>query len=144
MKLQRNSYRANIKFCIQFCSFKENPLKLSKENNVILMVGHILLFHPAFNKIKEIIDSGLIGKIQYMYSNRLNLGKVRTHENVFWSLAPHDIAIFQYLTDSIPIKINAKDGRNVKKVAIAAQIIAPKRGDPRPKMSLYQPTIKPT
>ena len=52
-----------------------------------------------------------------------------------------------FLLDSIsgaPIKINAKDGRNVKKVAIAAQIIAPKRGDPRPKMSLYQPTIKPT
>jgi len=53
------------------------------------------------------IDKGEIGELQYLYSNRLNLGKVRTEENVFWSFAPHDIAIFQYLTDSFPIKINA-------------------------------------
>ena len=53
------------------------------------------------------IENGDIGDLQYVYSNRLNLGKVRTEENVFWSLAPHDIAIFQYLTDSIPKKINA-------------------------------------
>ena len=82
--------------------------ELSKKNNVILMVGHILLFHPAFNKIKEIIDSGLIGKIQYMYSNRLNLGKVRTHENVFWSLAPHDIALFQYFNPIFPTKVTSR------------------------------------
>ena len=53
------------------------------------------------------IKDGKIGNLQYLYSNRLNLGKVRTEENVFWSLAPHDIAIFQYLTDSTPIKINS-------------------------------------
>ena len=80
---------------------------LADKNKVNAMVGHVLLFHPAMNKIKKIINNGKIGDLQYIYSNRLNLGKVRTEENVFWSLAPHDIAIFQYLTDSIPIKIKA-------------------------------------
>jgi Predicted dehydrogenases and related proteins len=72
------------------------------------MVGHVLLFHPAVIKIKEIIDNGLIGDLQYLYSNRLNLGKVRTEENVFWSLAPHDIAIFQFVIGSFPKKIYSK------------------------------------
>ena len=80
---------------------------LSEKNKVNAMVGHVLLFHPAVKKIKGIIENGEIGDLQYLYSNRLNLGKVRTEENVFWSLAPHDIAIFQYLTGSIPKKINA-------------------------------------
>ena len=75
----------------------ESLVRLAKENDVSLMVGHVLLFHPAIIKIKQIIDSGRIGQLQYIYSNRLNLGKVRTEENVFWSLAPHDISIFQTL-----------------------------------------------
>ena len=82
-------------------------IKLSKENNVNLMVGHILLFHPAIQKIKDMIDSGKVGKLQYIYSNRLNLGTVRLHENVFWSFAPHDISIFNYFTDSLPKNINS-------------------------------------
>ena len=80
---------------------------LSEINKVNVMVGHVLLFHPAVKKIKEMIENDEIGDLQYLYSNRLNLGKVRTEENVFWSLAPHDIAIFQYLTGSIPKNINA-------------------------------------
>ena len=83
---------------------------LAEENNVNLMVGHVLLFHPAVQKIKELIDVGKIGTLQYMYSNRLNLGTVRTEENVFWSFAPHDISIFQYLTDSYPQKITSTGG----------------------------------
>ena len=86
----------------------EELVALSDKFEVNLMVGHVLLFHPAINKIKELIDKGDIGELQYMYSNRLNLGKVRTEENVFWSLAPHDIAIFQYLTGSVPKNIKAK------------------------------------
>ena len=81
--------------------------KLSKENKVTLMVGHVMLFHPAIKKIKKIIESGKLGKLQYIYSNRLNLGKVRNNENVFWSLAPHDISIFQYFSDSYPSFIYA-------------------------------------
>ena len=71
----------------------------AKSQHVNLMAGHVLLFHPAIQKIKEMLDSGIIGNLQYIYSNRLNLGAVRTEENVFWSLAPHDISIFQYFTE---------------------------------------------
>ena len=80
---------------------------LSKKYNVKCMVGHIMLFHPAIIKIKQLIKNGKIGKLQYIYSNRLNLGQVRTEENVFWSLAPHDISIFQFLTESFPKSIKA-------------------------------------
>ena len=71
--------------------------KILMKNNGTLLVGHLLLFHPAIIKIKSMIDEGRIGKIQYIYSNRLNLGTVRSEENVFWSLAPHDISLFQFL-----------------------------------------------
>ena len=90
-------------------------IKLSIDHSVNLMVGHVLLFHPAIRKIKEIINSGIIGKLQYIYSNRLNLGQVRTEENVFWSLAPHDIAIFQYLTGTYPEKIKASGSTFLQK-----------------------------
>ncbi len=80
-------------------------VKLAKDNNVNLMVGHLLLFHPAFIKIKEMIEEGAIGDLQYLYSNRLNLGTVRDHENVFWSFAPHDISLFQFLVGAMPINI---------------------------------------
>lgn len=85
----------------------EGLIHLSEKNNVNLMVGHVLLFHPAIKKIKELINKGKIGKLQYIYSNRLNLGQVRTEENVFWSLAPHDISVFQYFTNSFPTSIHA-------------------------------------
>lgn len=81
---------------------------LATMNNVNLMVGHILLFHPAFQKIKALLDNGELGDLQYMYSNRLNLGTIRSEENVFWSFAPHDIALFQYFTGSFPIDITSR------------------------------------
>ena len=71
-------------------------------NNVNLMIGHLLLFHPAFVKIKNLIDKGEIGDIQYIYSNRLNLGSFRKDENVLWSFAPHDISLFNYFFESLP------------------------------------------
>ncbi len=84
--------------------------ELAKENRVNLMVGHLLLFHPAIRKIKELIESGKIGKFQYIYSNRLNLGTVRTEENILWSFAPHDISIFQYLIGSFPVEVVSRGG----------------------------------
>ncbi len=81
---------------------------IAKSNKLILMVGHVLLFHPAFKKIKKIIDEGKIGKLQYIYSNRLNLGTIRNYENVLWSFAPHDIALFQNLIGKKPIDIFSK------------------------------------
>lgn len=81
---------------------------LALDKNVNLMAGHVLLFHPAFKKIKSFIEDGTLGELQYMYSNRLNLGTIRTEENVFWSFAPHDIALFQYFTNSFPQKITSR------------------------------------
>ena len=80
---------------------------LAKQKKVNLMVGHVLLFHPAIRKMKELVDNNYLGDIKYIYSNRLNLGTIRNDENVFWSFAPHDISIFQYLTNDNPTKINS-------------------------------------
>ena len=84
--------------------------ELAEHNRVILMVGHVMLFHPAIQKIKELIQGGKIGKLQYIYSNRLNLGAVRTEENILWSFAPHDISVFQYLIGSKPQEIFSEGG----------------------------------
>ena len=93
----------------------EELVELAKNRNVNIMVGHVLLFHPAIRKIKSIIESGEIGDLQYLYSNRLNLGKIRTEEDVFWSLAPYDIAIFQYLIGSSPTSVYAKGSAFIQK-----------------------------
>jgi UDP-2-acetamido-3-amino-2,3-dideoxy-glucuronate N-acetyltransferase len=96
----------------------EKPITLNKidaielneiaiKNKVNLMVGHLLLFHPAFQMIKKILDDGDLGQLQYIYSNRLNYGTIRNKENVFWSFAPHDIALFQYFFNDVPIGINS-------------------------------------
>ncbi|WKZ57438.1 MAG: Gfo/Idh/MocA family oxidoreductase [Bdellovibrionota bacterium] len=84
--------------------------EIAGKKKVPLMVGHLLLFHPAFKRIKEILNEGKIGKLQYLYSNRLNLGTVRTQENILWSFAPHDVAIFQYLVGSRPMEVISRGG----------------------------------
>ncbi len=84
--------------------------ELSVEKNINLMVGHVLLFHPAIRKIKEILTSGKLGKLQYLYSNRLNLGAVRKEENILWSFAPHDISLFQYMIGDYPISVDSFGG----------------------------------
>ncbi|MDP6936789.1 MAG: Gfo/Idh/MocA family oxidoreductase [Candidatus Marinimicrobia bacterium] len=88
----------------------EKLINKAGEKNVNVMVGHLLLFHPAIKKIKTLIQAGKIGKLQYIYSNRLNLGTIRVHENVFWSFAPHDISILNYFTNSLPEKIDTFGG----------------------------------
>jgi len=80
---------------------------LAKEKNKILMVGHILQYHPAIIKLKELIKNGDLGKIQYIYSNRLNIGKLRTEENILWSFAPHDISVMLMFMEEEPIKVEA-------------------------------------
>ena len=88
---------------------------LAKKNNVNLMVGHVLLFHPGIQKMKEIIKNGDIGEIQYLYSNRLNLGTFRNNENVFWSFAPHDISLFNFFTNQMPIQISSNGADIIQK-----------------------------
>jgi predicted dehydrogenase len=65
--------------------------------DLILMVGHLLEYHPGVAKLKEIVDSGELGEIHYVYSNRLNLGKIRDDENALWSLGAHDISVLLHL-----------------------------------------------
>ncbi len=63
----------------------------------VLMVGHLLEYHPGVDKLKEIADSGELGDIHYIYSNRLNLGKLRADENALWSLGAHDVSVLLHL-----------------------------------------------
>ena len=93
----------------------ENLKKELKKVDGKLVVGHLLLFHPAILKIKSMIKEGMIGDIQYLYSNRLNFGKVRKEENVFWSFAPHDISLFQFFSDSFPDEVSSEGGAFLQK-----------------------------
>jgi len=71
------------------------------------MVGHLLQYHPAVVKLKQLVSEGELGKIQYIYSNRLNLGKIRSEENILWSFAPHDISVILSLTDEMPERVSS-------------------------------------
>jgi len=83
---------------------------LAQQRGRILMVGHLLWYHPAILKLKELIDTGELGRIQYIYSNRLNLGKIRREENILWSFAPHDISVILGLLGETPNMVTAQGG----------------------------------
>jgi predicted dehydrogenase len=85
----------------------EELVQLADEKGLVLAVGHLLLFHPAVQKLKKLVDSGELGKIYYLYSNRINLGKVRTAENALWSFAPHDISVMLFLVNMMPNLVSA-------------------------------------
>ena len=87
---------------------------LANVNGCVLMVGHLLLFHPAFKKMKALVQENKIGKLQYMYSNRLNLGTVRKQLNSLWSFAPHDFSLFQYFSEDQPIMVESHGGAFVQ------------------------------
>jgi len=89
--------------------------KVAHETGRILMVGHLLEYHPAVLQLRELIDSGELGKINYIYSNRLNFGKVRTEENALWSFAPHDVAVILRLLGQSPIQVSASGGAYLTK-----------------------------
>lgn len=82
-------------------------IDLSKQNDKILMVGYILLYHPALKLLKRYIDQNDLGKVYYFYATRLNLGKVRTVENALWSFASHDISMILYLSGKYPKMVSA-------------------------------------
>lgn len=101
--------------------FVEKPLALRADQGAelvdlairsgrIVMVGHILQYHSAVKKLKELIISGALGRINYIYSNRLNMGKIRTEENILWSFAPHDISVVLGLLDEDPVSVTCEGG----------------------------------
>jgi len=85
-------------------------VKLAAERRRILMVGHLLWYHPAILALKELIHNGELGRIQYIYSNRVNLGKIRREENALWSFAPHDISVILGLLGEMPDAVRAQGG----------------------------------
>ncbi len=109
--------------------FVEKPLTLSekdaaelialaRKNKMTLMVGHLLQYHPAFIKLKELAVRGDLGRINYIYSHRLNLGKFRREENILWSFAPHDISMILALAGEEPESVLATGGNYLhKKIA---------------------------
>jgi predicted dehydrogenase/acetyltransferase-like isoleucine patch superfamily enzyme len=85
----------------------EELCTLAERSGRILMVGHLLQYHPAFLKLAEMAHAGALGRLQYVYSNRLNLGKIRREENILWSFAPHDISMILALAASEPSEVRA-------------------------------------
>tara|TARA_Y100001970_G_scaffold294127_1_gene447169 strand:- start:8764 stop:9747 length:984 start_codon:yes stop_codon:yes gene_type:complete len=81
--------------------------ELAEKENLILMVGHMLRYHSAFDSLTSVLKSGSIGKLRYIYSNRLSLGKIRREENALWSFAPHDISMILALTNKMPFRVSA-------------------------------------
>ncbi len=88
----------------------ERLVRSARERGAILMVGHLLEYHPAVLRLRELISTGALGHLRYVYSSRLNLGKVRREENILWSFAPHDIAIILRLVGSLPVRVAATGG----------------------------------
>ena len=101
--------------------FVEKPLALTSEDGAaivntcretgrIAMVGHLLLYHPAILAVQRLLSSGELGRLEYMYSNRLSMGKVRSEENALWSFAPHDISVILLLMGQLPLQASATGG----------------------------------
>ncbi|HXG67263.1 MAG TPA: Gfo/Idh/MocA family oxidoreductase [Blastocatellia bacterium] len=88
----------------------EDLIMRACQRGAILMVGHLLEYHPAVLRLRDLIASGALGELRYIYSNRLNLGKVRREENILWSFAPHDIALILRLVGAWPTRVAASGG----------------------------------
>ena len=105
--------------------FVEKPMTLRYKDGVdlvrqaesqgrILLVGHVLEYHPAIVKLLQLIRDGELGKVRYIYSNRLSLGKIRREENILWSFAPHDIAVILRLVGEMPFQVTATGGTYIQ------------------------------
>jgi predicted dehydrogenase len=86
----------------------EELVRLAGERDRILMVGHLLLHHPGVRYLKEMVRKGELGEVLYIYSQRVNLGKVRRDENALWSFAPHDLSVILHLLEMEPIDVAAR------------------------------------
>ena len=80
----------------------EELVALAAERDLVLMPGHLLLYHPGVRKLKEMIDAGELGEVLCVYGNRQNLGIIRSNENALWSLGVHDLSVILYLLDEEP------------------------------------------
>ena len=92
----------------------EALVRIAREKQRILMVGHVLEYHPGIRMLLQLVESGELGEIRYIYSNRLSLGKIRREENILWSFAPHDIAVILRLAGNLPFQVTASGGSYVQ------------------------------
>lgn len=92
----------------------ETLVRIAADKGKILMVGHLLHYHPAVVELKKMIGQGLLGELRYITSSRLNLGRIRTEENVLWSIAPHDISLMLNFFNAEPSKISVFGGAFVQ------------------------------
>ena len=86
----------------------EELCRLAREKGRILMVGHLLLYHPGVQYLKRMVTEKGIGDLLYIYCQRVNLGKVRKDENALWSFAPHDLSVILHLMDQEPVDVAAR------------------------------------
>ncbi|MCG8558059.1 MAG: Gfo/Idh/MocA family oxidoreductase [Proteobacteria bacterium] len=118
-----DSHYELAKIALSACKdvFVEKPLTMSERTSAelcdlaeargrILMVGHLLLYHPAVEALHALVEGGELGDVRYTYAQRLNLGVVRQRENAWWSLAPHDISVASYLFGDEPLSVSATGG----------------------------------
>lgn len=84
--------------------------KIAKEQNLVLMVGHLLLYHPAVNRLQMLVSSGVLGKIKYVQSDRLNINYFKNDRSVMWDLAPHDVSMTAHVIGSVPKRVIAATG----------------------------------
>ncbi|MGX7874374.1 Gfo/Idh/MocA family protein [Mesorhizobium sp. ORM6] len=86
----------------------ERSVRAAKDNGRVFMVGHVLRFHPAFETLKGLIDSGELGEVRYIHSHRLGLGKFHTENDALWDLAPHDLSMILAITGTEPIEVRGE------------------------------------
>ncbi len=93
----------------------QGAVDAARESGRLLMVGHLLEYHPAVRRLKELMDSGELGeRIYYIYGNRVNLGKLRADENALWSLGAHDVSVVLHLAEEEPVEVVARGASYVR------------------------------
>lgn len=88
--------------------------ELAKQKGLILMVGHLLLYHPAVNRLKMLIEDGVLGEVKYVQSDRLNVNYFKNDRSVMWDLAPHDVSMISYVINSEPEKVISATGASTE------------------------------
>src|SRR5690606_27318192 len=88
----------------------EGVVAVAEASDRVLMVGHLMLYHPAMDYLKQLVTRGELGDLLYLYALRVNLGRLRRDENALWSLAPHDISMILHLLDAAPETVSARGG----------------------------------
>lgn len=96
---------------------------LAQRLHRVLMVGHLLEYHPIIRHIRKMVESGELGDVHYLYQQRLNLGTIRADENAWWSLAPHDISVANRIFGEAPISVQCR-GQNIVNASIADVVFA--------------------